>query len=227
MDALPILFIFLVAALIIGGIVYSYLASQQRKKDLAAFAAAWGFAWDDDDPFGIEDRYEAFSAIDRGHGRYAYNVFHGDRHDRAIICFDYRYKTGSGKEESTHHFSGALIGLGVFMPRLSVRPEGLLDKLAAAVGFDDIDFESAEFSRLFYVKSDNRKFAYDVLHARAMEYMLALPRRFTMEFIGDTALVHDDRTWDPAEFDAAVRQVEGLIELFPEYLRRALKEGTL
>jgi len=226
MDALPVLFIFLVLALIIGGIVYSYLASQRRKKDLAALAADWGFAWDDDDPLGIEDRYEAFSAIDRGHGRYAYNVFHGDRNGRAIICFDYHYKTGSGKEESTYHFSGALIGLGVFLPRLYVRPEGFFDKLAEFVGFDDIDFESAEFSRAFYVKSDNRKFAYDVFHARAMEYMLALPRRFTMEFIGDAALVHDDQTWDPEKFDAAIRQVEGLLDLFPDYLRRALHEGT-
>ena len=92
---------------------------------------------------------------------------------------------------------------------------------------DDIDFESAEFSRTFYVTSDNRKFAFDVFHARAMEYMLALPRRHSMQFIDGLVMVHDDRTWDPAEFDAAIRQAEGLVDLFPEYLRRALEEGTV
>ena len=38
--------------------------------------------------------------------------------------------------------------------------------------FDDIDFESDEFSRKFYVQSSDRKFAYDVLHPRMMEFLL-------------------------------------------------------
>jgi hypothetical protein len=48
-----------------------------------------------------------------------------------------------------------------------------------------------------------------------------------MQLVDGLVLVHDDRTWDPAEFDEPVRQVEGLVALFPEYLRRALKEGTV
>ena len=227
MEAMTVLFFFGVAALVIGLAVYGIIAAQRRKKDLAALAAEWGFSWDDDDPFGIEERYGEFHAIDRGHGRRAYNVFHGERNGCGVICFDYRYRTGSGKNQSTHHLSGAILDLGVRTPRLFIRPEGFLDKIAEFVGMDDIDFESAEFSRKFYVTSDNRKFAFDVFHARAMEYMLALPHGYTMELNGGLVMVHDDRTWEPAEFDDAVRQVEGLVALFPEYLQRALKEGTV
>jgi len=216
----------LFTGLVVAAAVWGHIASQQRKKDLAALAASWGFTWEDHDPFGIEERYGGFAALARGNGRAAFNVFHGARNERRVICFDYKYVTGSGKNRHTHRLSAAILDLGVRTPRLFVRTEHVFDKIAEFVGFDDIDFESAAFSREFLVKSDDRKFAYDVFHARAMEYMLALPRRFTMELIDGLVLVHDDRTWDPPEFDAAIRQVEGLVALFPEYLRRALREGT-
>jgi hypothetical protein len=60
-----------------------------------------------------------------------------------------------------------------------------------------------------------------------MEYMLAQPQRFAMEFRGDMMLVTDDSTWSPKEFETAIAQVEGLLDLMPDYLRRSLKEGTL
>jgi hypothetical protein len=217
----------LVVVAFIALLIYGWIASEQRRKALAALAASWGFRWEGgEDPFGIETRYSAFTALDRGHNRAASNVFHGTRNGREVICFDYKYVTGSGKNRTTHRLSGAILGLGVRTPSLLVRPEGFFDKLAELVGMDDIDFESAEFSRKFYVTSDDRKFAFDVFHARAMEYMLALPRTYSMQLVGGLALVHDDRTWGPERFDEAIRQVEGLIDLFPEYLRRALKEGT-
>lgn len=207
--------------------IYAYVSSQKRKKELSALATSWGFTWDDADPFEIEHSYEQFHAVSRGHGRRAYNVFHGERKGCAMICFDFRYQTGSGKSQSTHYLSGTLIRHGHPFPYLLIRPEGFFDKVKEFVGFDDIDFESAEFSRKFYVKSENRKFAFDLLHARAMTYMLAQPRHFAMEFRGDTMMVSDDSKWSSEEFEAAISQVEGLLELMPDYLRRALREGTI
>ena len=222
------LFVVLGIAAFVAIAVYSWYAAEQRRKALAALAGSWGFRWEGGgDPFGIEERYGAFSALARGRSRAASNVFHGTRNGRPVICFDFKYVTGSGKNRTTHHLSGAILDLGVRTPSLYVRPEGFFDKIAELVGFDDIDFESAEFSRTFLVKSDNRKFAFDVFHARAMEYMLALPKRYTMELNGGLVVVHNDRTWDPAQFDGAIRQVEGLVDLFPEYLQRSLKDGTV
>ena len=40
-----------------------------------------------------------------------------------------------------------------------VRPEHVFDRLASFLGFDDIDFESVEFSKRFMVKFADRKFA--------------------------------------------------------------------
>lgn len=220
-------FFVLLAMVVVGVVLFvSYLASQQRKRDLAAFAAAWGFTWDDEDPFDIPHRCEAFAAIDRGRGRRAYNVFHGERSGRGVLCFDYRYTTQSGKSQTTHRLSAAWIELGLSFPFLLIRPESLIDKVGELVGLDDIDFESAEFSRKFFVKSEDRKFAYDVFHARAMEFMLAQPRLFSLEFRGRAVLVTDDKCWSPLVFEAALAQVEGLLGLLPEFLTRELREGT-
>jgi hypothetical protein len=221
--------LFVIGAAIVALVMYDHwLTARQRRGALAFLAASWGFRWEGgDDPFGIAERYDRFGAIRRGSDRSASNVFHGTRNGRPVVCFDYQYETGSGDSSKTHRLSGAILDLGVHTPRLLVRPEGFMDKLAELVGLDDIDFESAEFSRTFYVTASRRKFAFDVFHARAMDYMLALPHRYSMEFDGGLVMVLDDKVWGPSQFDEAIRQVEGLVALFPEYLRRALKEGAL
>ena len=50
--------------------------------------------------------------------------------------------------------------------------EGIFSKIAQAVGYDDIDFESHEFSRKYCVRSKDKKFAYDVCNARMIDYLL-------------------------------------------------------
>ncbi len=218
----------IILLIVFAAIAYcSYLAAQRRRSDLWNLAASWGFSWDGDDPFGIEDKYAAFAAINRGHSRHAYNVFHGSRNGREMICFDYRYKTGSGKSESTHELSCASIRQAYLFPHLLIRPEGFLDKVAEFVGADDIDFESAEFSRAFYVKCDNRKFAFDVFHARAIEYMLSQSQRFSMEFRGGLVFVSSNSLWSPKLFETAITQVEGLLALTPEYLLETLDKVNL
>ena len=61
------------------------------------------------------------------------------------------------------------------MRSVSIRAEHWGDKLVQAIGFDDIDFESAEFSRKFFVKSPDKRWAYDVIHQETMDYLLQAP----------------------------------------------------
>ena len=218
------------AALLIALIIFGVIAARKRRDALASLAASWGFQWSRDDPIGIADRFSSHRSLAQGDNRYAYNVFQGERKGRRVICFDYHYATHStdskGRRQTHHHhFSGALADLGARFPDLTVRPEGFFDKVAEFVGADDIDFESAEFSRKFHVKADDRRFAYDIFHARAMEYMLAHPVDMTFDFRGDTVLVTGGGTWKPERYDAALRRIEGLIELVPEFVWRSLREG--
>jgi hypothetical protein len=228
--AFPVIIIVAVVGLIIALAVLGHLAAKKRREELAALAASWGFRWSPSDPFGIPGR-RGYSALDRGENRYAYNVFDGERKGRRVICFDYHYEThthdSKGRRQTHHHrFSAALVGLGARFPYLLVRPEGFFDKVAEFAGFDDIDFESAEFSRKFYVKCEDRKLAYDVFHARAMEYMLAGAGGLALEFRGEEVLVTGGGTWKAPGFAGAVERIEGLLELVPAFVWEDLRGGA-
>ncbi|MCZ6810529.1 MAG: hypothetical protein O7D97_00875, partial [Planctomycetota bacterium] len=97
------------------------------------------------------------------------------------------------------------------MPDLLIRREGMFDKLAGAFGFDDIDFESAEFSKRFYVKSPDKRFAYDVIHPRMMEFLLGGdPPTVDIE-AGRCCLSDGRHHWSPEGFGATLNWV---IEFF-------------
>ncbi len=131
---------------------------------------------------------------------------HGTWQGYRILGFDYHYQTYSysknGRQTHHHYFSAAILQSPVPLKPLFIRPEGFLDRVAEFLGFDDIDFESLEFSRRFYVKSPDRRWAYDVIHQRTMEFLLASPP-FTVQFDRASVIVYRDRIFSPAEFEAA------------------------
>jgi hypothetical protein len=90
--------------------------------------------------------------------------------------------------------------------------------LADFLGFDEIKFESAEFSREFHVKSADRKWAYDVLNPRAMEFLLSMPR-FEIQFDEKAIMVHRSRTFSAQDFEAAAKVAQGLLDGLPEYVK--------
>ncbi len=209
------LFIAFVAVMI----VYSIFASHKRRKELADWARARGLAFNPAKDRRFDDRYPEFKCLRRGHSRYAYNCAIGDYRGRRIRAFDYHYATGSGKNRSDHYFSGVLIEPRLPLKPLVVRNEGVFDKLKGAFGFDDIDFESAEFSRQFYVSSPDRRWAYDVLHARVMEYLLSAPR-YPFQFDHNLVMVWHSKRMSPVEFEQAIALVEGVLDQLPDYVKQ-------
>ena len=214
------LFFIIVAVLII----VSLKAAAKRRQELFALAYQLGLTFNHDDPFDIPNLYDNFSCISKGHNRNAYNVLYGRIDNYDVKIFDFRYKTGSGKNESTHHLSAMALDIDVQIPSLNIRPENVFDRIAGAIGFDDIDFESEEFSRAFYVKSKNKKFAYDVIHQKMMEFLLA-NKRWCIETHNLTIMITDDRILSPDQIPTAIQFAKGFLALFPEYLWQNLRNG--
>jgi hypothetical protein len=216
--------IIVVVTVIVAAGIYSWRAAAQRKKDLAAWAAAKGLSYADTKDPAIRSRFPAFKCLDQGDNRYAYNVMSGQWSGRDVLAFDYHYETHSTDSKghrttSNHYFSAAIVGSQVPLQPLSIRPEGFFDKITEFLGVEDIDFESAEFSRTFFVKAPDRKWAYDVLHARTMEFLLAQPR-FSIQFDTRSVIIHRQGTFQPPEFQAAIETVCGILDRLPEYLIR-------
>src|SRR5262249_20376774 len=139
-----------------------------------------------------------------------------------LRCGDYHSREGSDYRgySTTGRFSYLIVQLPWPTPRLLIRREGVVDKLAAVIGFDDIDFESVEFSRLFYVQSADTTFAREVLHPRMIEFLLAeRPPMLDLE-AGALCLSNGKRRWRPAEFEQHLAFVRRFAALWPQHLLR-------
>ncbi len=210
-----------VAVLIVVGLWFG----AKRKKELAVWATNAGLTFSPRSDHTCDDRYPKFGCLHRGHSRSAYNIASGSWNSRPLEAFDYRYVTGHGKNRSTHAFSAVILGSGLSLKPLQIRSENLFDKLTEFFGLDDIDFESAQFSREFHVKSPDKKWAYDVLHQRTLEFLLNNPK-FSIEFDSEHVVCWRNRRFDLQTRESAIGVVEGILDRLPEYLVRERRKGV-
>lgn len=213
MQGIQILFIIGIIALI----AFSIWRSGERRKRLGQWAASNGLSFSSSSDRSFRHQYPSFGCLHRGHSESAYNLASGRRNGRTVRAFDYRYVTGHGKNRTTHRFSAVIVDSQVPLRSLSLRSEGLFDKVTEFFGLDDIDFESAEFSRTFHVRSSDKKWAYDVLHQRTMAFLLESPR-FSLEFDRNSVIAWRNRRFDTQTFDAALAVIEGVLDRIPKYV---------
>ncbi len=228
----PILVFAAVAILVVGGAIASFRMDRKRREALAALAADLGWSFDPAKDSTHDTLYARFEVFRRGHSRAAYNTLRGTLtidgrpYPAQMGDFTYKVTTGSGKNRSTttYRFSYLILRLPFApTPSLLIRPENILDKLAGAVGFDDIDFESAEFSRRFFVKSSNKRFAYDVVHPRMMEFLLSLARPTAIDIEhGSCCLTDGARRWDVGQFRWHLGFAAQFFDHWPDHLTAEL-----
>lgn len=221
MDNQTLIFV-LIGAAIVGLMIWQYYRNVQRRKELQAWAQANGMTFDRSRDSSLDGRYAAFGCLHKGSRRYGYNHLMGKWNARPFHGFDYHYETYStdskGRRQTHHHhFSAVVLESEVPLQPLFIRPEGFFDRLTEMIGFDDIDFESAEFSKAFYVKAPDQRWAFDVIHQRAMEFLMDSPR-FTIEMDGHHVIAFRDSRLSPDDYEAAADVIAGLLDGLPNYV---------
>ena len=224
-----------IAVVIVGGVL-AYKAEQARLAALRAFAASMGWTFEPRRNTRHDDEHRHFSPFQRGTNRYAFNTMSGpiEIDGRAFHArmgdFHYQVTRSNGKTTHTSHYRFSYLILQTpFGDRtdLRVRREGVLDKVAGAMGFDDIDFESAEFSRKFHVQSRDKRFAYDLITPDMMEFLLSgLPGAIELER-GEFLLTDGVSRWNPEHYPPMLTWAVGFFERWPRHLlhERAAQEG--
>ena len=154
----------------------------------------------------------------------------GPERGRQVRGFDYHYETYStdkdgGRTTHHHYFSALVFELDVYVKPLLIRSETFFDKIGEFFGADDIDFESDRFSREFFVKSPDRRWAFDVIGQSTMEFLLAAPR-FTIQFGGLHVIAFRDALFEPVEFEQACQVLGGILDRIPPEVLRKLKGAT-
>ncbi len=231
------LLLFIVVPLVlvaVGVLAYlSHLQEKKRRETLLGFALDLGWVYRPDKDRRFDRRFPQFQAFSRGHSRYAHNTLQGPvsipAPDGEILelhgqAGDYHYKrtSGSGKNRSTktYRFSYLMVSVpGSHQSDLRIRPENLGDKMKGAMGFDDIDFESVEFSDRFWVTSRDKRFAYDVIHPRMMEFLMNGHAPNIEIDAGVLCLVGRGSRWEPHEFRMRMSWVGQFYALWPRHMR--------
>lgn len=218
-------------AAVIAAAVYSRKMAEKRRQELRAVAQELGFRFDALKDADHDERFPQFEVFRRGHSRCAFNTLQGVAQigDRSFAAkmgdYEYKVTTSNGKSTTTttYRFSYLILTLpfpGV--PSLTIRREGVFDKVAGVLGFDDIDFESVEFSRRFHVKSADKRFAYDVIDPRMMEFLLA-GEAPVVDIDGGACCFHGgNRQWTPQQFKAMLSWSKAFFERWPRHVVDAL-----
>lgn len=211
-----------VVAVIVVGAILGHLSAKKRREAMFALAHRLGLRFDQSKDRDLARRFQFLDKLRQGSNRYAFNILSGQYQDHDVTAFDYHYETHSSdskgrRQTHHHHFSFFILRLPASFPELTIGPEGFFSKIAQAVGYDDIDFESHEFSRKFCVRSRDKKFAYDVCNAQMIEFLLA-NTDLTMEMELDSLAISFCRRLRPDQIESNLQRLIKVRSLMPDYL---------
>ena len=224
----PVLVIGMVV-LVIVAIVVGSKRERERREAMRASAASMGLRFTDRDDT-LDERMAAFPPFAIGHSRVGLNLMEGEATLGGVrmtyLAGDYQYKvtTSNGKSTQTTTYNMSFIAVAPVLSmgeELTVRAEGVFDKIGAFLGFDDIDFESSEFSKRFHVKCSDRRFAFDLFDPRMMEFFLASKAPRLHARAGVLLFDHGTRRWEVSEFDGVRAWIDGFFLRVPRHLRAA------
>lgn len=236
-DLIPIGLVVGFLALIVIAVVkiLGGLRARARVRDLQAWAGRNGFRFHPHGDGRLNPWYERFEVFRVGRERRAFNTLAGVLEIPSgrleVLMGDYRYvierRTGDKRRRIVRRFS-YLICLSPWRdaPELLIRPEGIADRFSAFFGIDDIDFESEAFSRAFFVKSPDRRFAYDLIDPAMMQFLMETRPPLVDLENGALCLSEDRRLWEVPRFEQELGWVRDFFSRWPEHLVRRLEEGS-
>jgi hypothetical protein len=215
---------FLIAAVLliaVIGSIWGAIQARKRLEGLSALAQRLNLGFAAGENYGIADRFEFLKQLAQGDNRYATNVLSGNYQQNEILAFDYHYETytqtKNGRQTQHHWFSFFILTLPAFFPDLTIRRENFFTKVAEVFGYDDINFESAKFSKTFCVRSPDKKFAYDVCNAQMIEYLLA-NRDLSVEIENNVLALAFTTRLSPEQTETNLQRLVEIRTRLPEYL---------
>ncbi len=200
----------LVLGLIVAGWILYYSFETQRDLALQETARRLGMNFRFGLPQELKDVLPRFRAIEKaieagGEFQAGLNSITGTRRGRKVAYFEFQWVTVTYSSRNrgfpwaeerayrhTHTRSAIAAEMGVAVQPVLIRPERWVDKAAALVGYDDIDFSGLpEFSHRFYVNSPDREFARRLVTRRLSRFFLERVR-CSVDFVGPWLLVYNN-----------------------------------
>jgi len=213
-----------IVVLIIVLAIRGHLAEKKRREELALLAARLGFTYNPAKRRGRPAWGTPFELFRRANQYGTANHMRGAWQDLPVEVFDYTYYTESrdSKGRTSRHYSTRTVAAFEFFeafPGLVIKPDSALREFFEFLGGHDIDFESDEFNKRYYVKADDRKFAYDVVHPRMMEFLLRV-RGIALQIVGRRAIVFREKKLKPVEIEPLLAFAAAFYKNIPDFVKK-------
>jgi len=205
-------------ALLVGGAIGALRAylELKRRDAIRKLARSMGCAYEPSDA-SLRSEISGIELLHKGERHSCVNVLRGEsRTGEPFLFFDYIYKTGRGKNETTSRQSvAAFCREGRGLPRFRLCPEGILAKIGAAFGYQDMDFkEFPRFSRAYLLRGKDEAAVRRLFRPFALEYLESNPG-WWVEGGGDwLAAYKHDRLVEPSRIAAFLEDARALNVVF-------------
>lgn len=155
--ALSLIIFVLFIGLAVFLIIYNNKKEKERTQAMQATAAQLGWQFAPVAPWNMIPWLDRFALFSQGHSKQIKNFMYGEAEGVKAAVFDYVYVVGSGKNRTTYFQSVVYLEpQDVTLPVFSLRPEGLIQKMLSAFGYQDIDFgQRPEFSRQYILRGQD------------------------------------------------------------------------
>ena len=152
-------FVFIILGFAFFGLVFwiGIVFEKKRTEKISGVAEELGLQFSAEENGPLLGKLQVFQMFNKGRARKMKNVMTAETDAASLAIFEYQYTTGSGKNSKTHRFTVAAMETPALqLPQFTTRPEGFLDRIGSAMGFQDIDFdEHPEFSDAFVLKGED------------------------------------------------------------------------
>ena len=216
----------LLVAILIVGLAYIILrfivsilpdqsmTEDERRRELASLARKLRLEFNFKSDFDLPKRFSFLSWLKPGLINYAYNIFRGYyRSEYLVTIFDYTFSDG----KYDYYWSAFVLEMKTHFPDMIISHESRESRLAETLGLTHITFESAEFSRAFRVRCQDKKFAFDICHPQMMEFLLA-NQDLTIEIRGNVLAVLFEDWLRPEKVESNLSRLIEIRKLLPHYL---------
>ena len=100
-----------------------------------------------------------------------------------------------------------------------------MTRMADHLGFHDIEFESEQFNRMFRVGSPDQEFAFKLIDARMMQWLLLTDGHFGFEVLGPNLLAYSGRR-SPSDLGPLFVAAAGFAAHFPRLVQTEYGVGA-
>ena len=160
---------------------------RRRRADIVAWGAGVGL--EDATDASLPDDVETLALLGRGFARGVDGQVAGDWEGVPVRVADYWYCDNDSNHgglfgPSYARYTVAFVAFDLELPSVRIDGEHGVDRVVDGVVHADIDFESEAFNRRYRVLAGDREFAYKLLDARMIDFLLDTPGRHSYEIGG-------------------------------------------